>query len=84
MKESFRAWTWGYIPTDKSMGTVFDKALYRGYTDATFKERTDQPSWQGYMGPTLRGEVGDMIEVSEMNFHSHPAQNKISIAMLCC
>jgi hypothetical protein len=63
MNESFRAWQWGYIPTDDSMGTVFDKGLYRGYTGPDFKTRTEQPPWQGYMGPTLRGEVGDMIEV---------------------
>ncbi|KAF2095204.1 Cupredoxin [Rhizodiscina lignyota] len=67
MNESFRAQTWGYIPSNTSMGTKYDKALYRGYTGADFKTRTEQPPWQGYMGPTIRGEVGDMIEILFVN-----------------
>jgi len=45
------------------MGTVFDKALYRGYTGPDFTTRTSQPDWLGFQGPILRAEVGDMIEV---------------------
>lgn len=67
MDESFRAQTWGYIPTNESIGTIYDKALYRGYTGPDFKTRTEQAPWQGYMGPTLRAEVGDMIEILFMN-----------------
>jgi len=68
MDESFRAQTWGYIPTNQSIGTIYDKALYRGYTGPDFKTRTEQAPWQGYMGPTLRAEVGDMIEVDSNTF----------------
>lgn len=63
LNESFRAQTWGYIATNERAGTTFDKALYRGYTGPDFATRTEQPPWQGYMGPTMRAEVGDMIEV---------------------
>jgi hypothetical protein len=63
MQESFRAQTWGYIANETCLGTRFDKALYRGYTDCTFEERIEQPEWLGLQGPILRAEVGDMIEV---------------------
>jgi len=68
MDESFRAQTWGYIPTNQSIGAIYDKALYRGYTGPDFQTRTEQAPWQGYMGPTLRAEVGDMIEVDSNTF----------------
>ncbi|RHZ57074.1 hypothetical protein CDV55_105750 [Aspergillus turcosus] len=61
--ESFRAQTWGYIANSTTIGTRYDKALYRGYTDATFETRSEQPDWLGFQGPIIRGEVGDMIEV---------------------
>ncbi|OKL60048.1 hypothetical protein UA08_04972 [Talaromyces atroroseus] len=71
MNESFRAQTWGYIPSNESMGTVFDKALFRGYTNSSFTEKTEQPAWQGYQGPTLRAEVNDMIEILFVNKMDH-------------
>lgn len=80
MNESFRAHTAGYIATNQSLGTVFDKALFRGYTGPDFETRTEQPSWQGFMGPTLRGEVGDMIEVCPVGAYSPTtATNNIKI-----
>lgn len=48
-------------------GQTWLKALYRGYTDATFTERSEQPPWQGTQGPTLRAEVGDLIEIMFVN-----------------
>lgn len=48
-------------------GTKWKKAIYRGYTDASFKTRVAQPPFQGIMGPTLRSEVGDMIEILFVN-----------------
>jgi hypothetical protein len=64
LNESFRAQTWGYIPSNETIGSgPFDKALFRGYTDSSFTVKTEQPAWQGYQGPTLRAEVNDMIEV---------------------
>ena len=63
MNESFRAQTWGYLASNSSIGTTYDKALYRGYTGPDFTEQSEQPDWLGFNGPILRGEVGDMIEV---------------------
>jgi hypothetical protein len=67
MNESFRAQTWGYIPSDSNIGTIFDKALYKGYTGPDFETRTEQPEWLGFNGPVVRAEVGDMIEVMFVN-----------------
>lgn len=47
--------------------TTYLKALYRGYTDSSFNQMTEQPPWQGTQGPTLRSEVGDMIEIMFVN-----------------
>lgn len=47
--------------------TTYLKALYRGYTDSSFSQLTEQPSWQGTQGPTLRSEVGDMVEIMFAN-----------------
>ncbi|THV79282.1 hypothetical protein D6D29_07016, partial [Aureobasidium pullulans] len=60
LHDSIRAKNAGYL----EYGTVWTKALYRGYTDATFTQRTEQPAWQG---PILRAEVGDVIEILFLN-----------------
>jgi hypothetical protein len=75
MNESWRAWEEGYIPSNTSLGTKYDKALYRGYTDATFTTLSEQPDWLGYQGPILRAEVNDMIEVCLL---ATPFHRKIS------
>lgn len=48
-------------------GTRWTKAVYRGYTDSSFTMKSPQPDWQGIQGPTIRSEVGDMIEILFMN-----------------
>lgn len=55
-----QAAAWG----DGTMGHTFLKAAYREFTDDTFATRAEQrnPS-DGIAGPTLRGEVGDVITV---------------------
>lgn len=47
--------------------TKWEKALYRGYTDSSFTELSAQPSFQGIQGPTIRSEVGDLIEIMFVN-----------------
>jgi FtsP/CotA-like multicopper oxidase with cupredoxin domain len=42
------------------------KCLYRGYTDASFRHRERRPAqdrYLGTLGPVIRAEVGDTIEV---------------------
>ncbi|RMZ12644.1 hypothetical protein D0864_00647 [Hortaea werneckii] len=48
-------------------GTKWLKALYRGYTDSTFSQRSEQPAFQGTQGPTIRSEVGDLVEIMFVN-----------------
>jgi FtsP/CotA-like multicopper oxidase with cupredoxin domain len=48
------------------IGRVYKKAIYREYTDATFaklKVRPPEEAYLGILGPILRGEVGDTINV---------------------
>lgn len=49
-----------------SVGRIALKAVYREYTDSTFKTLKPRPAaWQhlGVLGPVLRAEVGDTIRV---------------------
>jgi hephaestin len=48
------------------IGQVYRKAIYREYTDATFqtqKPRTSSYEHMGILGPVIRAEVGDTIEI---------------------
>lgn len=63
MNESFRAQSLGYIASNETIGTTYDKALYRGYTGPDFTQPNEQPDWLGFNGPIQRAEVNDMIEV---------------------
>ena len=49
---------------------IFHKAVYREYTDGTFKTlQARPPEWEhlGLLGPVIRAEVGDRIEVTLRN-----------------
>jgi len=47
------------------IGSVYRKAVYRQYTDATFTKKVDDPRWShfGILGPVIHAEVGDTIHV---------------------
>ncbi|XP_053407301.1 hephaestin-like isoform X2 [Mercenaria mercenaria] len=56
------------IKTQKDrIGSKYVKLVYKQYTDATFSQESLKPAYQGYVGPTLKGEVGDMIYVTFRN-----------------
>ena len=58
-----------------TIGTKYKKAVYREYTDSTFKTLRPRPAeWEhlGLMGPIIRGEVGDSIIVVFRNNGSYP------------
>ncbi|ORY93301.1 Cupredoxin [Syncephalastrum racemosum] len=60
-----------------AIGSRYHKAVYRQYTDETYSEPIPRPDWQGLMGPILRAEVGDTIEIhfwnrAAHNFSMHP------------
>ncbi|KAK9353595.1 Cupredoxin [Lipomyces doorenjongii] len=67
LNESFRAYNQGYIASKTNIGTKFDKALFKGYTDASFTQYSEQPASAGFQGPILRAEVNDMIEIVLVN-----------------
>lgn len=57
------------------IGSVYRKALFRGYTDDTFSTRLDQgPKWRhlGMLGPVIHAEVGDTVEVVLRNDTRRP------------
>ncbi len=54
------------VPAADRLGRIYKKAIYREYTDATFTTlKPRPPEWEhlGMIGPLLRAEVGDTIEV---------------------
>lgn len=57
------------------IGKVYRKAVYREFTDATFTtEKVRGPQWEhlGILGPVIRAEVGDTINVVLKNMASFP------------
>jgi hephaestin len=57
------------------IGHVYRKAVYREYTDATFKNlkpRKPEDAYLGLLGPIIHAEVGDTIRIVFKNNGSHP------------
>jgi manganese oxidase len=57
------------------IGQVYRKAIYREYTDATFqtlKPRPAEEQHMGILGPVIRAEVGDTIEITFRNNGTQP------------
>jgi FtsP/CotA-like multicopper oxidase with cupredoxin domain len=62
-------------PGAHRIGSVYKKAVYREYTDASFstlKVRPPDEQYLGILGPILHAEVGDTIKVVFKNNASHP------------
>lgn len=70
---SFQAyWT---VAGKHKLGTEVKKAIYREYTDESFsalKPRAAKWEHLGVLGPLIRAEVGDTIQVVFKNNSSHP------------
>jgi multicopper oxidase len=54
------------------VGTGYRKVIYRGYTDESFTTVSPQPPAQGILGPTLRVQVGDTLNVVLRNNAARP------------
>ncbi len=52
---------------DGKVGGTYKKCVYRGYTDASFATKAEQPAYMGILGPTLYAEVGDNVTVHFKN-----------------
>ena len=61
---------WWVTPSDKRIGKVYQKAIYREYSDSTFTTLKQRPpEWEhlGILGPLIRAQVGDTIVVKLRN-----------------
>uniref|UniRef100_A0A8C2IK92 ferroxidase n=1 Tax=Cyprinus carpio TaxID=7962 RepID=A0A8C2IK92_CYPCA len=54
----------------RRIGSVYKKAIYKQYRDASYSQEIPKPTWLGYLGPILRAEVHDVIIVHLKNFAS--------------
>ncbi|KAL4440358.1 hypothetical protein ABPG75_003359 [Micractinium tetrahymenae] len=61
------------VPTHLSLGSKYKKARYIEYTDDTFSTEKEGDPTLGLLGPTIRAEVGDTIEVVFKNSLAFPA-----------
>jgi hephaestin len=62
-------------PGPHQIGSINKKAIYREYTDESFKTLKPRPATQAYLGlvgPILHAEVGDTIKVVFRNNATHP------------
>jgi len=62
-------------PSLHGLGSIYHKAMYREYTDATFTHLKPRPADQAYLGivgPIIHAEVGDTINVVFKNHGTHP------------
>lgn len=53
--------------TNGTMGSTYKKALFREYTDGTYKTLKPQPPERGFLGPMMQAEVGDRLVVHFVN-----------------
>jgi FtsP/CotA-like multicopper oxidase with cupredoxin domain len=59
----------------QTIGSVYRKAVYREYTDATFSQRKPRAAADAYLGtlgPVIRAAVGDTIRVVFRNHATRP------------
>uniref|UniRef100_A0A8C4Y309 Ceruloplasmin n=1 Tax=Gopherus evgoodei TaxID=1825980 RepID=A0A8C4Y309_9SAUR len=52
------------------IGSSYKKAVYKQFTDNSFKKTVEKPDWLGFLGPIIKAEVGDSIIVHLKNFAS--------------
>ena len=70
-----------FIKSNNRIGGTYKKALFIEYTDDTFitpKNRTEDEIHLGSLGPVVRGEVGDIIEVVFRNKVSLTSASRIN------
>jgi FtsP/CotA-like multicopper oxidase with cupredoxin domain len=63
----------GEIPAAWRDSLAWTKTRYVEYTDDTFSVKKPQPPWLGVLGPVVRAEVGDTIQIHFLNRSSRPA-----------
>lgn len=56
-----------FAQNEQRIGGTYLKAIYEQYTDASFSTKVPKPKHLGFLGPVIRAEVNDIIEVVFMN-----------------
>ncbi|XP_072482697.1 hephaestin isoform X5 [Notamacropus eugenii] len=59
-------------PSKDRIGSIYRKTVYKEYSDSSYTTEVPQLAWLGFLGPVLRGEVGDIILVHLKNFARRP------------
>ncbi|XP_061862541.1 hephaestin isoform X2 [Colius striatus] len=59
-------------PGKDRVGSTYKKSVYKQYTDSTYTTEVPKPGWLGFLGPIIRAEVGDTIQVHLKNFAGRP------------
>lgn len=54
------------------IGSTYKKAVYKQYSDDTYSREIQQPAWSGFLGPVIKGEVGDVLIIHLKNDASRP------------
>ncbi|XP_059142418.1 ferroxidase HEPHL1-like, partial [Physella acuta] len=54
------------------IGRLYHKTIYYEYTDNTYTTEVIKPPYQGLLGPTIRAEVGDIIN---LHFYNNASRN---------
>ncbi|XP_061082766.1 coagulation factor V [Conger conger] len=63
---------WSYTPQDvNGSSPTYKKVVFREY-EAGFKQAKFHPPWLGLLGPTVRGQEGDVIVVTFRNMADKP------------
>ncbi|XP_060068239.1 hephaestin-like protein [Ylistrum balloti] len=64
--------------SEDRIGAVYRKVIYRQFTDESFENEISSPPYMGYLGPIMRAEIGDTLEIhfknlaSGRNYSMHP------------
>jgi len=60
------------VPRPWNAKLEWPKTRFIEYTDDTFTTKKPQPEWLGILGPIIRAEVGDEVDVTFMNRTRQP------------
>jgi FtsP/CotA-like multicopper oxidase with cupredoxin domain len=63
----------GEIPETWRGSLTWPKTRFVEYTDDSFTTKKTQPAWLGVLGPVLRAEVGDTLQIHFLNRSQRPA-----------
>ncbi|KAM9762984.1 ceruloplasmin [Menidia menidia] len=54
------------------IGSIYKKAVYKQYSDTTYRTEITKPEWLGYLGPLLMAEEGDTVIINLKNTATRP------------